>query len=283
MQAKENNSIIVLICYYGKFPWYFPFFIHSCEFNPSIDFLIFSDNSYTGDIPANVKIVNKSIEDLKRLASKKLGFEVNIDFPYKLCDFKPAYGVIFSEYIKGYIFWAQSDIDIIFGDIRKFMTADFLERYDFISLRHDYTTGCFALYRNNDLMNTIFTRSKDYKEVFSSSPHFCFDECNFVQDELTAGKSIFELETAIESFTHIIKRAELANEIRCHFDFILMEGLPGRIKFENGRIIYKNRFEGILYHLFWLKRAYTPSSMPAIIPDTYYISPTKIYFKAPFA
>lgn len=54
-----------------------------------------------------------------------------------------------------------------------------LEEYDFISVRHDYTTGCFALYKNTPMLNTFFMRSKEYKKVFSNSEHYCFDECNF--------------------------------------------------------------------------------------------------------
>lgn len=274
-----KNGIIILICFYGSRPWYFSYFLHSCKFNPDIDFCIFSDMDPLPDLPGNVTVIQKSLPQLKQLASEKLGFEVNIDFPYKLCDFKPAYGFIFSEYTQGYDFWGQSDIDIIYGNLRGFLTDEFLDRWDFISLRHDYTTGCFALYRNSELINTMFMRSRDHRRVFSEGSHFCFDECNFVWDELTAGRSIFDLDTEIESFTHIIKSAEINGEIRAHFDFILMEGAPGRIRFDNGRIIYKNDFEGILYHLYWLKRVYRPKAAPGVIPDSYFISPSRIYHK----
>ncbi len=270
------KKIAILICYYGKFPWYFRYFLHSCSFNKTIDFYIFTDIIYEGDIPQNVKLIKKSVNDIKALASEKLGFEVNIEFPYKFCDYKPAYGAIFSDYIEDYDFWGQSDIDIIYGDIRGFITDDMLNEYDFISVRHDYTTGCFALYRNNDLMNTIFKRSKDYKTVFTTSPHYCFDECSFVQDLLTEGRSIFDIETRVESFTHIIKAAEAEGQIKAHFDFILMEGVPGRITFDKGRIIYKKQYEAILYHLYWLKRCYNPQT-EAPIPDVYHISAKRIY------
>ena len=204
---------------------------------------------------------------------------MNIDFPYKLCDYKPAYGLIFENYTSGYQFWGQSDIDVIYGNIRNFITDEMLDKYDFISIRHDYTTGCFALYRNNALINNIFKRSKDYKAVFSSRQHYCFDECNFAWDELTGGKSIFEVKTEIESFTHIIKTAEKNNEIKAHFDFILLEGLVGKIKFDNGKIVYKKTFEGILYHLFWFKRVYSPAKISKQIPNVFYISPARIYTK----
>jgi len=272
------KSIAVITCWYGEYPWYFPYFIHSCAFNPSIDFYIITDNLETIlRKPDNVIIVLKTLEELKLDASEKLGFQVNIDYPYKLCDFKPAYGFLFPEIIEEYDFWGQSDLDIIYGNIRDFITIDMLDKYDFISVRHDYTTGCFALYKNNPIMNTFFMKSKDYMKVLSNSKHYCFDECNFAWDELTSGKAIFDLDTEIESFTHIIKKAELTNEIKVHFDFILLEGLTGRITFDNGRVYYKNQFEGIMYHLFWFKKIYNVNKKILKVPDKYYISKTKIY------
>jgi len=272
------KSIAVLTCWYGKYPWYFPYFIHSCTFNPTVDFYIITDNTdFIPGKPDNVIIIYKTKAEIIANASEKLGFTVNIDDPYKLCDFKPAYGFFFPEIIKGYDFWGQSDLDIIYGNVRDFITDEMLDKFDFISVRHDYTTGCFALYRNNEVMNTFFMRSKDYKKVFSESKHFCFDECSFAWDALTAGMSIFDLQTEVESFTHLIKKAEQEKEIEAHFDFILLEGLTGRITFDNGRIYYKNQFEGIMYHLFWFKKNYIPEKTQRKIPNKYYLSKTKIY------
>jgi hypothetical protein len=281
MKNKRNNHkrIAILICWYGPYPWYLPYFIHSCSFNPTIDFYIITDNEkLIYNIPANVTIVYKTLDEIKATATKKLGFTVSIDNAYKLNDFKPAYGFLFPEIIEGYDFWGHSDLDVIYGDIREFLNEQMLTEYDFISPRHDYTTGCFCLYRNNEKINTFFMRSKDYKLVLSNPQHYCFDECNFAWDELMAGKSIFELRTEIESFTHVMKAAEITNEIKVHFDFILMEGKTGQIVFNNGKIIYKKQFEAILFHLFWLKKVYAPEKVTKKIPGTYYFSPTRIYY-----
>ncbi len=273
-----NNTIAILNCWYGPFPWYFPYFLHSCSYNKTVDFLIITDNQSTiHNKPKNVKVIYKELEEFKTLASQKLGFTVSIDYPYKLNDFKPAYGFIFPELIDGYDFWGHSDLDVIYGNIRNFLTNEMLSNYDFISLRHDYTTGCFCLYRNNETLNTYFKRSKDYCLILSDPKHYCFDECSFLWDELKLGKSILEIESETQSFTHLMKAAELSKEIRVHFDFILMEGKTGRIVFDKGRIIYKKQFEAILYHLFWLKKVYSPEKVPQKIPKTYYISPTRIY------
>jgi hypothetical protein len=277
-KMKNLTSIAVITCWYGPYPWYFPYFIHSCAYNQTIDFYIITDNiEIVPNKSDNIKIVFKTVEELKTMASDKLGFKVNIDTPYKLCDFKPAYGFLFPEIIEGYDFWGQSDLDIIFGNIREFLSEKMFKTYDFISMRDDYTTGCFALYRNNNKMNTYFMKSIDFKTVFSNSKHYCFDECSFAWDELNDAKSIFDIDTEIISFTHLIKEGELTNDIKVHFDFILMEGKTGRVVFDNGKILYKNKFEAILYHLFWMKRVYFPKEIPKNIPNKYYISPTRFY------
>lgn len=274
-----QNKIVIIACYYGRFPWFFQYFIDSCKYNPTIDFLIFSDCSYEKALPSNVIISMQSLQEFRALASEKLGFEVNIKYPYKICDYKPVYGFIFSDFIEGYDFWGQCDIDVIFGDIRAFLTDDLLNGFDFINPRHDYTTGCFMLFRNTAVMNNLFRKSKDYKRVFLDSLNYCFDECNFAQAELREGISIFEANTEIESFTHVVKRAGIDGYIKAHFDFIIMEGVPGRLKFDKGKIVYRNRYEALLYHLFRLKKVYSPKKIPVNIPEIYYISDSGIYFK----
>jgi hypothetical protein len=272
------KTIVVLICFVGKFPWYFEYFLHSCKFNPSVDFIVFNDQDEAiSGVPKNVKIIKKDLLEINKIAREKLGFNVNIKNGYKLCDFKPAYGLIFSEFVSDYDFWAHSDIDIIYGDLRNFLDEKMLEAYDYISIRDDYTTGCFSLYKNNSTINNLFKNSKDHQTVLESEFHFCFDECNFKHDLLADGtKTIFDIETAIESFTHVVKTAEQKGAIKAHFDFLLLEGVPGKIKFKDGKILYKNKYEAMLYHLYWLKRYYNPSKIPPIL-NRYRISKTRIY------
>ncbi|MDR3340306.1 MAG: hypothetical protein LBT25_09510, partial [Candidatus Symbiothrix sp.] len=136
-----NKKIAFLIVYTGHYPWYFPYFLHSCRYNPTIDFYIFTDiEEKLPHLPPNVRLIPYSLEQFKADASKALGFDVAVESGYKLCDFKPAYGCIFSDWIKAYDFWGYCDIDLVFGNIRAFMTEDLLAEYDIISARHDYLT-----------------------------------------------------------------------------------------------------------------------------------------------
>jgi hypothetical protein len=273
-----ENSIGVVTCWYGVYPWYFPYFIHSCSYNSSIDFIIITDNEEVIDNkPKNVKVIHKSLSEIKSTASKKLGFEVSLDYAYKLCDFKPAYGFLFQDELKDYRFWGQADLDLILGNIRGFLTDDLLDQFDFINVRHDYTTGCFALYKNKEQMNTFFKRSKDYKMVFTNHKYVGFDECSFAFKELINGESIFDVPTKIESFTHLVKAAEKTKEINAHFDFIVIEGNPGNIIFDRGRVIYKKKFEAMLYHLVTFKKTCIPTKRSKRIPPYYAISSTRIY------
>lgn len=140
-----EKSIAVLTCWYGEYPWYFPYFIHSCAYNPSVDFIIITDNeTLIPSKPENVKIIYKTMDDIKTAASEKLGFCVSLDYAYKLNDFKPAYGFIFPEILKNYDFWGHGDIDLVYGDIRYFLTDDILDQFDIVNSRHDYTTGAFC-------------------------------------------------------------------------------------------------------------------------------------------
>lgn len=247
------RSILLINVFFGKFPWYFNLFLKSCKTNPTIDFTIFTDNENNIKLPPNVKLIKFSLNQFSRLASEKLGFEIKVLKPYKLCDFKPAYGIIFSDYLKNHEYWGMTDIDLIFGRIREFVTDELLENFDVVSVRNDYPTGSFMIFKNNEYFNNLFKKSKDYKNIFMSHKHFCFDECNFEHVYLENGGDIFEIETEIDSMHHILSREMQENGLKVHFDFLIIEGLPGKLYWNNGFLSYKNEYEVLFYHLILYK------------------------------
>lgn len=276
----QNKSIALIVCYFGKLPWYFDYFVHSCKYNLSVDFFIVTDDlSYSEPLTPNVRLIYKTITEVSSLASKKLGLDVWVNRGYKLCDFKPAYGFIFSELLANYDFWGHIDLDIIFGNIRQFMTDDLLENHDLISVRPDWIPGCFLLFKNTLKMNMLFQQSKDYKKVFTSNTHYCFDETNFAHEAFEEGKPYYEINTEIESMMHVVKKMEAIGYINPYFDLHIIEGVPGKLKWEKGIMTYRNRYEILLYHLIRLKKSCIQPKKRNIIPDVFTISPTKIYHK----
>ncbi len=204
-------------------------------------------------MPQNVTLHKMKLSDIDALSSKKLGFQTNITRPYKLNDFKPAYGLIFSDILKTYDFWGHGDIDLVYGNIRKFMTPEILFDHDVISCRHDYTAGCFCLYKNNLQINTLFMQSRDYKQVLESESDYCFDECNYLHSQLREGYSVFDFPDNIQSMTYVVQKSRMEGSIKAYFDFILIEGTPGKIMWQKGELIYKSAFEVLLYHLIGFK------------------------------
>lgn len=201
----------------------------------------------------NIFVNNLSLSTFNSLASNKLKVNVNVKDPYKLNDFKPAYGIIFAEYLENYDFWGFCDIDIILGNISNFFTLELLSNYDLFSARTEYPTGCFMLFRNCFLVNTLFYKSKDWQIVFESEKHFCFDECNFNHSNsiLVNANNLNLYE--IESFDVVIFNSLLKEEIRYFNDHLIIEGNSGNLNYLDGILTFKNEFEILLYHLIRFK------------------------------
>lgn len=277
--ALFKHSIVIIIPYFGKLPWYFPYFIHSCIYNPTIHFILVTDDqNYDNKLPENILLVHQTFDDLKKKIAEKLNIDVSIPNAYKLCDFKPAYGLIFSEFISDYDFWGMGDIDVIYGNIRNFITEDILKNHDVITVRHDFLVGYFTLYRNCKNVNELFMQSKDYVKVFTNAEHFCFDECNFAFWKLDHDICFEDVadQCEIDSMTHVVKRLHKQQKINAYFDVHAIEGVSGRLVWEGGKLVFKGQFEILLYHLIVLKKIYSRSP-PNNIPNKFRISPTRIY------
>jgi hypothetical protein len=85
------------------------------------------------------------------------------------------------------------------------------------------------------------------------------------------------MNSEIESMMHVVKKMEIQNTIKAYFDFMVIEGLPGKIRWKNGKLYYKNKFEVLLYHMILFKKVYKPKNRIINIPNEFRISPTRIY------
>ena len=271
-----RKQILIICIYIGELPWYFKFFLKSCSFNKDIDFLILCDQDMTSKgISNNIKIKRYDLQDFKKDVHRSLNINTPIQNGYKLCDFKPAYGYIFSRYIEGYDFWGYCDIDVIFGNIRAFITENILSKYEIITVRQDYLSGCFTLFKNEHKTNTLFMQSKNYLKVFLSEKNFCFDETNFAFDEFAKSKDAYNINTEIESMTHVVLKMKDKGLLKPYFNLHILEGLPGNMTWKKGTLLYKNKYEVLLYHLIFFKdffKQYNKST----VPDEFIIEQTRI-------
>ena len=166
------KKVVFIIPYYGKLPCYFPAWLKSAQVQKDIDFLFVTDLIREQPSP-NIKILFQSFDETQKLFQSKFNFKIALNKAYKFCDFRPAYGYIFSEYIKDYDFWGHFDIDTVLGNLSKYLDP-LMEKFDAIG-----RWGHLSLYRNTDFMNQLFMSNKglfSYKEVFSSDYNYAFDE-----------------------------------------------------------------------------------------------------------
>lgn len=171
------KKICLLTVWIGELPEYFWLWMTTAKRNPSVDFFFITDNTGLVD-EENIHFVNMTMEDVRERFQRILGFPIKLKVPYKLCDYKPVFGKAFAEIVEPYDFWGHCDIDLMFGDIRKFITDELLEQYDKI-----LDAGYFILYRNCDIMNNLYKRSMEkdnmaypYKKAFRSQFACYFDE-----------------------------------------------------------------------------------------------------------
>lgn len=175
--SKLENRVCLIIPYFGKLPQCSKLFFKSLAENPDLDVLLITDSNINISLK-NIKIFKCTFKQLVYRIQKNFDFPIILDKPYKLCDFRPAYGLVFQDLIKNYDFWGYCDLDIVLGDFSKFVTDDILNNYDKI-----YQHGHLSLYRNCKRVNYEFMSpyGMDYKKVFSTSVNCVFDELEGIQ------------------------------------------------------------------------------------------------------
>ncbi|MFD2698603.1 DUF6625 family protein [Mesonia sediminis] len=159
------KSILLIIPYFGKWPLWFEAYLKSIEKNPTINWLCPTDCEIPDNHPDNIKFLRTTLPELNKKVNPIVEAEVPLN-PRKFCDLKPAYGEIFSKEVAEYDFWGICDMDIIWGDIRKFMTEDILNSFDMISSRKEAISGHFNLFRNTAQINSLYKKLPNYKQLF---------------------------------------------------------------------------------------------------------------------
>ena len=181
----------IIIPFVGDYlPNYFDLFqLSASGSNQLADFLIFHTDVenihiHAASAPPNVIFINiqtthnlarlhTRIADQSELSATQLtdlenqiadGFHRR---PYTLCQYKPAYGHIFHDYIKKYSHWAYSDLDMVFGDLPRWVTKEELTNFDIVTYSHGdqdraYLRGQFTFHKNDPTSINQIWRGCDY-------------------------------------------------------------------------------------------------------------------------
>lgn len=150
------KKICIINTWIGVFPDNFPIWFESASMNPTIDFYIVTDQNTNRYHASNITFINMSLKGIKSKLEEKTGIRITLKTAYKLCDYKPLWSVLIGDKLADYDFWGHCDLDVVFGDIRRFITDELLEQYDRV-----FDCGYLIIYRNNEEMNELYRISND--------------------------------------------------------------------------------------------------------------------------
>lgn len=191
-----------------------PAFLLSCRTNTDVEWIIYTDIDPPPGVPSNVTFRRMSVRELNQRCSHVLGTTIDIK-RRKLCDLKVTYGVIFADDLLPFDFWGCSDLDVIWGDIRRFVTDARLQQYDVFSSRKEKLSGHCTFYRNTPQVNCLFERIPEVRTRLSSSHYEHLDEqelTKYIRLPFRGGRSVPRIYWAEQLSTNAAYQKGLRDE-----------------------------------------------------------------------
>ena len=229
-----NRRVKLIVCYYGKLPEWFNLWLLSCEYNPEFDFLFVTDQD-VDKMPNNVTALKIPVGELKNRFSGVLGFECVLDNPYKLCDYKPLYGLALADKLEGYEFWGHCDVDLIFGNLSDHITEAMLNNYDVIG-----RYGHLILYRNSERINRLYRLNGGafpYETVYKNPENYSFDEMSGM-DRIVKKNNIASTDIKIANAVPELTRIKASGYDSCKEFFCWDKGRLKRVYEKNGAVCF---------------------------------------------
>ena len=281
-----NNKIAILIPYFGTLPPWADLFFLSCQQNNTIDFHFFTDQDLTQYQSSNIHVVRTSLSDYCAAASKKLGVAFTPIAPYKLCDLKPFYGLVHADLLQAgrYAFWGFGDIDLIWGDLRTFLTDQLLTDYDIISNHSDRLSGHLCLLRNSDYHRNLCLKIHHWQQLLTDQKNHALDEQALTLTVYPAARMLWKIHTKLffrlplkNEWLSYVRFCTLANQILLprRRRLLLKEGYTTPFEsdltdptaawqYRDGRMYDCRTGRELPYlHFLCLKRHWTPDSITA--------------------
>ncbi|KAL3907159.1 MAG: hypothetical protein SGARI_003675, partial [Bacillariaceae sp.] len=167
-----------------------------------------TDRTKEEDFPPQV---GKTREDLARIVAKHI-----VKYPYVMVEFKPALAHIFQEHLEGYTHVGYSDLDIVFGDLARWITPDELDEFDIVTYgfgdqERIYLRGQFTFHKNDPVKINQLWRSCEYlskmesrfAKVLSGESHLRFESAEGCYSEAVLKSNDIKIKYAVKAFTDV--------------------------------------------------------------------------------
>lgn len=279
------HKIALLIPYFGKWPTFMNLFLESCKKNQLIDIIFITDLKPIDNAPKNIKYIQMNFEELKQRIEDKLSLKVPNIKPYKLCDYRPAYGIVFSDELSEYDLWGYGDNDLIYGDLNLFLTDDVLNKHDVFAFRNDHLHGPFTLYKNNDKINSLFKKNEHVNQIFTTKDYLSFDE--FGREGYHLDKNLNLTNYSNDNISVIMLKEQVKGEIKLYMESHSKEEIyktKDIIVYDNGNVYNQKTNEQYAFYHWVLEKRAVWFKYPnwETVPNKYYISETGFYTVSQF-
>ena len=132
------KPLVVFIVYFGPLPTWLPLTLQSMHANAHVDFVIITNAQSPIDVPINVRFEQTSFVAIQRRLSNlvtpgnssSVAYDDTFAGHYnKGNDIKPLAAELYPQHTAGHEWWAWSDLDVVFGDLLKWMRLATDERH----------------------------------------------------------------------------------------------------------------------------------------------------------
>ncbi|KKK53108.1 hypothetical protein LCGC14_3098080, partial [marine sediment metagenome] len=165
MTHLNRYKTLIISIWIGNWPQYFTLFVRSISYNVDFNWLVVSDQQKCPYMADNMLFKSITSEDLSKLITEKLGFTVNISNPLKLCDLKPAFGHIFSDHLENYDYWGYCDLDLVTGNLKKYVHPLYEAGVDVISFYKSFLSGPLCLFKKSTHTLELYKKVQGYRAI----------------------------------------------------------------------------------------------------------------------
>ena len=267
LPAFAVPSMRLVVPYFGRRPAYFPLVVRSMAANPDVSWLLLTEQPVP-DAPPNVEVTLCEFGDLAKRIRSAFDFEISLERPYKLCDFRPAFGEIFADELAGYDFWGHSDLDLIFGQIREHLPATAFDADKILF------NGNFSLYRNTAETAGWYEHEigkVSYRDAMTNPAAMHFDEwagIYYIVEDL--GAPAWHQDVIFDISFHRYRTHAVASPGHDPRRYAWEDGEVCEYRLEQGRLV---RRTALLIHL--QKRVLRAPAPDVLAAERYWILPNR--------
>ena len=164
--TTSSKPLVILTVFFGPLPPWLPLTLHSMAANAPVDFVVVGDAPPPAVLPPNVRFERIGYEEMQRRLAALTSRPVKYTNTYKANDIKPFLPALYPSAFTGYDWWGWADLDVVFGDLLKFLRlaephpacCRGLEINCNKRARRDPTSPCFNSSRPQIAADTYFDR-----------------------------------------------------------------------------------------------------------------------------